>query len=720
MAFVLAHAPSAAVAASAPVVSNVQAVQEEGSFDVTITYDLVDVDSDSLWVHVYLSLDGGATWPVLCTSVTGDVGPDVSPGSGRSIVWRARDDVPGVMSATSSIRVVANDELPHPYFASFWLSDLDGSNEMPLAFGDTIGFGQSFRVRWAGAAPSIAGMDPLVLASLDSVPPYDDGLNGAKYFFPGPPCIPTLEDCWQPRRFNEATGDSFSYFADISSLGFRNDGLDENPLHRLLPSGAFEFRLNTVDVFGLEVPEPGQSVNLVINYDPETIMLNGETDWAHPSDPEIYPYYIRLNDPAQVHYPFQAGDRIPDRTYVVVKALGRDDARDAVLDPGVGVGFTGSVRGTRSNYFGGMFSFATDASELNFAPAWGPNAEGWAADTLGFLTGPSTEFEVSMRSVDEHLRRDGTPATLSFEVGYPPCLQCIELLPKTSLPSAWSPSIACVDDPATHPCFQSVPEMRITQNGIGADDLEFVQPAYMLVHKQSYAVEVVNDPTGEEFDNYVLPANIYRMSVLLHGQDDPREAWPEAVRRTLGWQYQVDYACDPSNQIVDGGGFDDIQIPTWGEPGDGVGLTIDPTSGLWRLEIDVAVPTQLFQGPDIYLLLLTFVHAGNDPVIAQQIFDATTRQFGDGTVRAIALDQTKCGFNPIRPGKYHWFRGVRPSVSELPAGQTWRDCTLFIPDIKASLLLGDGAMASRDGQPVVKPFRLVVQTNAGDFVCATP
>ena len=98
---------------------------------------------------------------------------------------------------------------------------------------------------------------------------------------------------------------------------------------------------------------------LVINFDPETIILNGQTDWAHPEDPEVYPYYFLLNDPLKMHHPFQGGDRIPDRSYVVVKALGRDDSRDYLLDPDYPVGISGYLRGVRDNLFGGQYSFQT-------------------------------------------------------------------------------------------------------------------------------------------------------------------------------------------------------------------------------------------------------------------------------------------------------------------------------------------------------------------------
>ena len=712
--------PLTAAANSAPVVTNVQAAQRSDSFIVDITYDVNDAEGDPMWISVYFSPDGGATWPIRCVAVSGDVGLNVLSGNGRSIQWEAQQDFPGEIANACSIRILANDEAPWPYFDQFWHIVAGDTVTFAPGVADTVGFGQPFVLGWHAVAPSIAGMDPALLAALDTVYPFDDGLLGYKYDLPFDYCIPSLEDCWRPRLFNEATGDSFSYFGEANSVAYANNGTGTDPRRMLIPSGRHEMKATALDVNGFEVAEHLQPIPFVVNFDPETLILNGQQDWAHPEDPEIYPYYIQLNDLAQIHHPFMAGDRIPDRTYVVFKALGRDDSRDAVQNPGYMPGLVGFMKGVRDNAFGGTFSFMTDSSELSASPTWEPGIDGWAADTLGFLTGPATEFTINMQAVDEHGRRDGTPASLSFDVGYPPCLQCVELLPKTSSISAWDPSLACVDDPAVHPCFQDVTELTVTRTP-GPDDLEYKQNLVMLIDKQTYFVKTADNGVGFEQTHYVVPARLYSMSILLHGIDDAREAWSEPLWRSLGWFYQVDYECDAFNQIKDGGGNDDIRAATWGEPGDGLGLSIDPASGLWRLEVDVVVPENLFLGADTYLLLLTVLQAGSDPEIAQQLFDATTRQFGNGTVRAVAMDQTECGSFPPRPARYHYFRGVRPSVATPPSGQTWRDCNLFVPEIKDSLSLGQGAMLSNGGLAIEKAFRLIVQTDSGGgFGCQMP
>jgi hypothetical protein len=719
--------PMIVLANSAPVVSNVFAVQRDSSFTVDITYDLVDPDGDFMWVSLYFSPDGGVTWPILCSSVSGDVGAYVASGTGLSVEWNSRDDYPDLIATTCSIRVVANDEPPYPFISSFWKSDLGGANEIPFAVGDTLAFGQPFRLRWSGTAPSIEGMDPQMLAALDTVYPYDDGLLGYKYDLLDQNCIPSLDDCWSPKFFNEATGDSVSYFGSASSLDFHNDGSGADTFHKLLPSGAFPIKLNTLDVAGLEIPERPQTFNFVVNFDPETIMLDGETDWAHPEDPESYPYYILLNDPAKTHHPFRSGDRIPDRTYVVVKALGRDDPRDLRLHDNYKIGMSGFVRGTRQNYFGGMFSFQSESSVLNTDPPWGANPGGWYADTLGFLTGPSTEFTFNMQSVDEHGRRDGTPASITFDVGYPPCIQCIEILPKSSIPSGYDETLPCLEDTtpeaiAAHPCFGDTTILRVTENGFGDNDLQYIQPAFILVDKSTGYTQVVLDPGQGGWQYYEIEANLYRMEILLHGLDDSSERWESMDRRMMGWAYQVDYECDLYNQIQDGGGIDDIRTPTWGKTPNRSGLEIDPATGLWKISVDVAVPTYLMtQGPDVYRdIFLLYVIGIEDPDTRQMVFDNTTMQFGRGRVQAIALDQTQCGFLPTRPAKYNFFRQVRPSVADLSAGMSWRDCDLklFVPGIMDDMDLSHGTMSSLAGEPAWKDFRIIVETATGDFECS--
>ena len=628
---------------------------------------------------------------------------------------------------------------------------------IPIAIGqaDTVGFGVQYHVHWEGSSPNIRGYSAEALALADTVPDYrddleaglpvplGDGLLGFKYRLIGElggNCVPSLTDCWSPRKFNEATGDSFSVFVlhdrdgnllpPIQDLIFKNEvqGSDD-PFEKLLNSGAVNLEVNSIDVAGVEVSNFLRPYSFVVNFDPETIMLDGEADWAHPGDPEFYPYYILLNDPTQAHHPFKSGDRIPDRTYVVTKALARDNPQDNKFDTNFKIGISGFLKGTRQNYLGGVFSFNSESSALNTVPPWDATCDTcWYADTLGFLTGPNTRFTINMQAVDEHGRKDGSPANLSFDVGHPPCIQCIEVLPTAATPSAFDETLECVDDTlniAAHPCFGDTTVLRTVNNNPtpGDDELQFIQTAFILVDKSTGFTRVVlNAGQGGE-KNYEVLANLYRMEILLHGLDDIRERWAEKDRRIMGWTYQVDYACDPFNQIKDGGGNDDLKQPSWGKFPSRDGLTIDPATGLWKISVDVAVPQSLMTlGPQNYKdIYMKFVLQIDDPEARDMVFEATTKQFGKGRVQAVALDQTQCNFEPPRPAKYNFFRFVRPSVAELGPGVSWRDCNLKdsgnVPDIQLDMDISPGAMPSLEGAPVSQYFRIVVETLTGDFEC---
>jgi len=630
---------------------------------------------------------------------------------------------------------------------------------VPAGQADTVGFAVPYHVHWEGTSPNIRGYSEKALALVDTVPdlrdnledddlPMGDGLLGFKYRLMGAlgnNCVPSLEDCWSPRKFNESTGDSFSVFVlhdrngvllpPVQDLIFKNESIDGGPFEKLLPSGAVNLEVNSIDVAGVEVATFMRPFTFVVNFDPETIILDGEEDWDHPVgdpnyDPETYPYYILLNDPAQVHYPFQSGDRIPDRTYVVVKALARDDSRDNKFNTDFKIGISGFLQGKRHNFKGGEFPFFSESSALNTSPPWDAACDTcWYADTLGFLTGPRTTFTINMQATDEHDRKDGSPARLSFDVGFPPCIQCVEILPDTSTPSAFDESLPCVEDTldiASHPCFGDTTVLRVTSDGLGENDLLYIRPAYMLVDKSTGFVRVVSDAGQGGEQNFEVPASLYRMDILLHGLDDVRERYEEKDRRMMGCAYQVDYVCDPFNQIRDGGGNDDLKEPTWGRAPTRSGLKVDPATGLWRISVDVAVPADLItQGPQNFKdIILRFMVGIEDPDMRDRVFDDLTKQFGKGRVQAVALDQTRCGFFPPRPARYNFFAAVRPSVAELPPGKSWRDCDLksgsWVPGIQLDLDISPMTMASMDEIPVSQYFRIIVQTSTGDFECLSP
>lgn len=658
------------------------------------------------------------------------IGQGVNTSTNKTLHMVAIDDFGAYDRSPARLRFFTNT-LGSPDLRFF---RIQGSDTIPVAFGqvDTVGFGRQYQIMWRGQSPNVRGYSAEALARVDTVPPIGDGLFGYKWKLDGAlggNCQPALEDCWHPRRFNESTNDSFSYFGSATTLVFSNDGSGTSPFRKLLPSGTVGLEVNSLDIAGVEVANYLRPFSFIVNYDPQTLILDGQQDWAHPGDTETYPYYIRLNDPTRAHVPFHSGERIPDRTYVVVKALARDDARDARLDVSYKIGFTGFLQGVRQNFSGGVFPFTSEASVLNTQPAWDAGVDGWYGDTLGFLTAPRSRFTINMQSVDEHQRRDGSPASLSFEVGFEPCLQCIEIVPKpSSSTSAFDIDTPCVEDASpeyldTHPCLSGVTNLQVSFTGAQPGDLQPVPgAAYILINRDTgFVNRLLTTPArADSAANYILPASRFKMGVLLHGKDDPREAWSSAVRRLGGIQYEVSYACDPFNEIRDGGGSDDIQVPTWGQPASGTGLVVNPTTGLWKLEVEVYVPTQLFLlGSATWRVFLNATIPGVTPEALDMIYRAVTRQFGDGWVDAIVLDQTVCQINPIRPATFSFFRNVRPGMN-LAAGQSWRDCGLSSTSIKDKLPLSQGAMASLHGTPVRKHFRLTLLLTNGEEIACTP
>jgi formylglycine-generating enzyme required for sulfatase activity len=83
------------IGAQSPEVSNISYVQRSDQ-DGNLT-KLVDIQYDvdgnrSMFVEFFFSPDGGDTFPVVCMAVTGDAGPGVEYGVGKTAVWDASQD----------------------------------------------------------------------------------------------------------------------------------------------------------------------------------------------------------------------------------------------------------------------------------------------------------------------------------------------------------------------------------------------------------------------------------------------------------------------------------------------------------------------------------------------------------------------------------------------------------------------------------------------------
>jgi hypothetical protein len=628
-----------------------------------------------------------------------------------------------------------SNTLGSPVINFFRINETD---TIPLAVGepDTVGFRKPYHLYWEGMSPNVLGYDTEALAAVDTVFPFDDGLYGYKWQLAGELggfCVPAFEDCWHPRLFNESTNDSFSYFAEINSLLFRNNGnSSSDPFSMELESGEVNVRINSLDVAGVEVANHLRDFNFVVNHDPETIILVGRdtfhTSGANP-DTSTYPYYTLLNDPERNHYPFQEGARIPDRSYVVFKALARDNINDSVVDPDFQIGMTGVINGLRENYTGGPFSFSSGASDINYEPEWDQEEEGgWYADTLGFMVGPSTEFTFTMQAVDEHGRRDGSPAHFSFEVGFPPCVQCIELQPDLGSVSAYPMDLDCHDpEIAGHPCFGGdydfyIPKSYLPeQPGRTYLDPQIALSTYLVISKSTMTPVFQLEEADPDL-NFIFPCTAFSMTVKLHGIDDPREAWSDQLNRARAWKYQVDYECDPANKILDGGGSDDIGTPTWGYEYGTPGISVSEIDGLWDLNVNFFLPDRLLlQGIVGFWNYIFYVEAGNDAALTDELVAICLRQMSAGSVRAIALDQADCDLQPVRPAKYHVFDTVRPPESMM-GSETWRDCSPNYPTaVSLSLRHGtmDSAKYDENGVLITSEqfFNIYFEDESGDVQC---
>jgi formylglycine-generating enzyme required for sulfatase activity len=90
-------------------VTNVQVQQRQFTATWDVTYDLETVGDIAVTVSLFLSTDGGASYPNLCATVSGDIGAGVLPGTGKHIVWNAGAAFPGLSSSTCRLQVTADD-----------------------------------------------------------------------------------------------------------------------------------------------------------------------------------------------------------------------------------------------------------------------------------------------------------------------------------------------------------------------------------------------------------------------------------------------------------------------------------------------------------------------------------------------------------------------------------------------------------------------------------
>lgn len=607
---------------------------------------------------------------------------------------------------------------------------------------DTVAFGRPLFLKWAGSTPNIAAYDPVLLALRDTVPPVD-GLLGYKWRLPEfDDCNPGTQDCWRPRRFNEATGDSFSFFGTGTEITFLNDDSGPGVFSRRLQAGRFQLLVNTIDVAGVEVRATDQVLNIVINHDPDTHILRNEAGPAEHNDPTVYPIYRVFHGPQADVYAFSPGDTVPDRAYVTFKALGWDDPRDVILSPTNQVAFQGQfLARQRFRVTGGYVNFATTYSAPRQTPEWtSPDAgdpSRPSADTLGFHVGPF-EYAVVMRAVDEQLTRDGTPDTFRFVGNFPPCVQCVEMVKHTAQPTY------TYDDPCyLGSCLDSTTELRVYSmsdprrepgNPLHLETIS-AQQGTIYVQPESGAITFEEPLQPDQW--FQVPSAEYYYLIYLHGKEHPQEYWPpnQAHQRIKAWRYQVDYQHDSFNAIADGGGQDNIDLlsgfdilannpnPLFSD------LYILPATGVWAVRVKVAVPNfLLLAGGSGYWTWLRlpaqlncppFPTGGSEAEIlawqaepsvqrAYRVWQLTTMQFSPGTVRAIAADNSTCEYRRAT-NAYHYFQGTRG-----PNGD--RSCETSQDGSYSLVELSRFIAYSNHGDPVAKDFDLKLYPfNQGEF-----
>ena len=95
-------------AAAPPQVANLRVAQRSDMMIVDIFYDLIDPDSDQVWVNVQVSADGGTTYNIPANDLKGDVG-SVAPGRNKHVVWNAWNDWAGNYTTRGRVRITVND-----------------------------------------------------------------------------------------------------------------------------------------------------------------------------------------------------------------------------------------------------------------------------------------------------------------------------------------------------------------------------------------------------------------------------------------------------------------------------------------------------------------------------------------------------------------------------------------------------------------------------------
>jgi formylglycine-generating enzyme required for sulfatase activity len=131
----------ASLHAAAPVVSNISAAQRPNSRLVDITYD-VTADLPTVSVSLQVSSNGGSTFVVPATTLSGAIGAGVATGTAKKITWDAGADWSGQYSTQMRFKVIADDGNSAPTISDIAAQTItEGNNTGAIAF--TVGDAQT-------------------------------------------------------------------------------------------------------------------------------------------------------------------------------------------------------------------------------------------------------------------------------------------------------------------------------------------------------------------------------------------------------------------------------------------------------------------------------------------------------------------------------------------------------------------------------------------------
>jgi sulfatase modifying factor 1 len=93
---------------ASPQVQDLNAAQRTDATRMVDIYFNI-IHDQPVTVSIYASQDNGVTWNLPINHVSGDVGPNISPGNGKHIVWNVLAEHPNIIYDNVELKVIASD-----------------------------------------------------------------------------------------------------------------------------------------------------------------------------------------------------------------------------------------------------------------------------------------------------------------------------------------------------------------------------------------------------------------------------------------------------------------------------------------------------------------------------------------------------------------------------------------------------------------------------------